>query len=64
MPSVNSSAISYVEYDWNSARLYITFRSGGTYTFYHVPGDIYEGLVNAASPGMYYHVYIWRRYGP
>jgi hypothetical protein len=64
MPTLDSSAISYIDYDWSSARLYITFRSGGTYTFYHVPASIYLGLVNATSPGRYYHAYIRGRYGP
>lgn len=59
-----SSAINRFEYDWDSGRLYITFCSGGpTYTFYRVPPDIYEGLVNASSKGRYYHAYIRGRYG-
>ena len=64
MPSLDSSAISCAEYDWNSAQLYITFCSGDTaYTFYRVPAYVYEGLINATSPGTYYHDHICGRYG-
>ena len=62
MPALNSSAIGFVDYDWISGRLYITFRSGQTYTFYRVPAQIYGGLLTATSPGRFYHACIRGRY--
>jgi hypothetical protein len=60
--SVSSSAIRSVAYDPESRRLYISFHSGGPYTFYRVPREIYVGLINATSPGTYYHRHIAGRY--
>lgn len=64
MPAISSSAISEISYDWSSRLLFITFHSGGTYTFYRVPPDIYQGLISASSAGRFYHTYIRGRYGP
>ena len=64
MPALASSAICHVSYNWVTGKLDITFRSGSTYTFYHVPPEIYHGLVSASSAGRYYHAYIRGRYGP
>ena len=61
---MNSSAIQHASYDPFSEHLHITFRSGGTYTFYRVPPGIYHGLLNASSAGQYYHAYIRGRFGP
>ena len=63
MPYLNSSAISYVEYSDLTRELHITFRSGGTYTYYGVPRSVYEGLISASSAGQYYHQHIEGRYG-
>ena len=62
MPAVVSSAIRWVDYDWNQSLMQITFHSGGPYTFYGVPPEIYLGLLNAASAGHYYHTHIRGRY--
>jgi len=64
MPTLHSSAISRASYDPLSARLSITFHSGRTYTFYRVPPAIYHGLLNASSPGQYYHATIRGRFRP
>ena len=64
MPALVSSAIRQVEYDWNQNLMQITFHSGGPYTFYHVPPEIYLALINAPSAGHYYHTHIRGRYGP
>ena len=60
--SVSSSGIRSVSYDSESSRLYITFHSGGPYTFYRVPPEIFHGLINSSSPGSYYHNRIAGRY--
>lgn len=64
MPALSSSAILAVSYNAAAMLLYITFRSGGTYTFYRVPPEIYYGLITAESAGRYYHACIRGRYGP
>ena len=63
MPSLNSSAISFVRYDATSGELRITFSSGGTYTYFGVPPEVYDGLMNADSAGRYFHAVIRPRYG-
>jgi hypothetical protein len=35
--------------------LEIEFNSGGIYQYYGVPQEIYEGLMNAGSQGIYFH---------
>ncbi len=62
MPTVSSSAIRRVRYDEIYRHLYITFQSGGTYTHYRVPPEVYLGLISASSVGGYYHRNIKGRY--
>ena len=64
MSALASFAISHASYDWGSGQLAITFRPGGTYTFYRVPPEIYHGLMSASSAGRYYHAFIRGRFGP
>ena len=59
---LNSSAILAVDYDDWSHTLTIEFTSGGSYTFHGVPASVYQGLVNASSPGTYYNENIRGRY--
>ena len=62
MPSVSSSAIHQIEFDELTHRLYVTFTSGKTYTYYGVPRSVYEGFVQAASKGAFFNDYIKDRY--
>jgi hypothetical protein len=62
MPTVSSSAIHEIEFDELTHRLYITFTSGKTYTYYGVPRSIYERFVHAASKGSFFNDYIKDRY--
>jgi len=64
MPRLESSAIAAAGYNPERRLLFITFRSGGTYTFYRVPPETYHGLISATSPGRYYHARIRGRHGP
>jgi len=64
MTTLNSSAIQAAGYDPSLQEMTIQFTSGGTYTFYRVPEEIFHGLITAASPGSFYHAYIRGRYGP
>jgi len=49
MPSLNSSCLSWVEYD--SGTMQLRFRSGRSYTLRGVPEHHYHGLLNASSAG-------------
>lgn len=62
MPYVSSSAISRIEYDDNTRRLFITFQHGETYTYYGVPRHVYDAFLRAASKGRFYNDYIKDRY--
>lgn len=50
---LKSSAISQVEFANNV--IYITFTNSGTYAYYNVPKDVYDGLIKSQSPGKYFH---------
>lgn len=51
--NLHSSFIKKVKYDNNN--LYLTFASGDTYVYYNVPQSVYDELVEAQSPGAYFH---------
>jgi len=55
MPAVNSSAISFVEYDASTAELHVTFRTTGLYTYYGVPRHVYDALLAASSIGRFFN---------
>lgn len=58
MPAVSSSAISYADYDLEKKELYLTFKSGRTYTYSEVPEAIYNEFLSSSSKGKYYNLYI------
>jgi hypothetical protein len=60
MPALNSSCLSWVEYD--SGTMHLTFRNGGSYTLHGVPEHYYYGLLNASSAGWYFNTYLKGRY--
>ncbi|GAC42818.1 KTSC domain-containing protein [Paenibacillus popilliae] len=60
--SVNSSNLSAVAYDAETSTLYIRFQSSGTYAYYDVPSNVYQGLMSASSHGGYHASYIKGRY--
>jgi KTSC domain len=62
MISLNSSAIDAVGYDEDSRTLVIEFSGGNSYTYYRVPPEKFEGLINSYSPGGYYNDHIKGRY--
>lgn len=51
---VQSSMITSVGYDAQSAILEIEFRNGRTYQYLDVPAFLYRGLTLAASKGQYF----------
>jgi len=52
---VESSNLASVGYDPKIEVLEIEFHSGGIYQYSGVPQSIYDGLMNAASKGKYFH---------
>lgn len=48
-----SDNIAAVAYDRDTSRLFIMFKSGGSYIYYGVPGQIYADLCAAHSPGRF-----------
>ena len=62
MPALQSSAISWIEYDPHSRLLQVTFHAGRSYTLRGVPAQHYVGLLEATSPGRYFNRYLRGRY--
>jgi hypothetical protein len=55
MPHVHSSVMTFVKYDDDSGELDITFTSGKTYRYLHVPPEVYDGLLDAESKGEFFN---------
>lgn len=55
---VVSSDIRSIGYDGENQVLEIEFNSGGVYQYYSVPRVVYNGLMNAASHGKYFHTHV------
>jgi hypothetical protein len=51
MPKVDSSMMTYVEYDKAARELLILFTSGKAYTYFDVPQQVYRDLLKAESKG-------------
>ena len=62
MPRVNSAAIAFVGNDERKQQLFVTFRSGRTYAYEHVPKTVYEGLMRSPSKGEFFNRAIKDRY--
>lgn len=58
MIPVDSKNLASVGYDYEAATLRIDFLKGGTYDYYGVPLEIYEGLMSASSKGEFHNLYI------
>jgi hypothetical protein len=55
MPQVQSSVMTFVKYDDDTGELDITFTSGKTYRYLHVPVEVYDGLLDAESKGEFFN---------
>jgi hypothetical protein len=60
--TVASTCIRDVAYNGATEELYITFTSGGMYTYSDVPYEVVKGLTEAPSKGRYMHQHILGRY--
>lgn len=56
--SLSSSNLKRCSYDIESGELQIQFQSGKTYTYEGVPASVYNGLLEASSPGQYFNANI------
>jgi len=56
--AVVSSNVQGVAYDEDASELYVEFKGGARYKYRGVPKDIYEGLLDASSPGGYMNDYV------
>ena len=59
---LRSTAIAMVEYDDETQTMEVEFTNGRSYTHVGVPQEVYDGLVNAGSPGAYYNSAVKGRY--
>lgn len=59
---LQSTNIDYVKYYPNTSGLDITFHSGGKYHYSNIGKQLYEKLINAQSPGSFYHIHIKGKY--
>ena len=62
LETVNSSAIHAIGYDKEYRVLEIVFNNGGIYRYTNVPREIFEGLRNSESKGVYFHERVRGRY--
>ncbi len=51
MPSARSTAIRHLAYNPAKQELHVFFRGGGDYTYFDVPTEAYEALLEAPSKG-------------
>lgn len=57
-----SSHIKAYSYDEDKKILYIQFKGSDVYAYYKVPKEIYEGLAQAPSKGVYHNKYIINKF--
>jgi len=61
--AVRSKDLAIVGYDAVLKTLEIAFRSGGVYTYSEVPEEIYQGLMQASSMGIFFRDQIKEKLG-
>jgi hypothetical protein len=52
---LDSSNLKRCSYDIETETLQIQFHSGKVYTYQGVPASVYNGLLEASSPGQYFN---------
>jgi hypothetical protein len=60
--SLSSANLASVGYDEALQSLEIEFRNGHIYAYFDVPADVYQGLLDAGSPGSFFVSTIRDRY--
>ena len=64
MPTLNSSCLASVDYNYDSGTMYLRFRNDRSYTLRGVPERHCHGLLNASSPGWCFNTCLKGRYQP
>ena len=62
MYPVKSSQLSYIGFDDDNNKLYVTFPNGTTYAYDNVPYTTYKELKNSESVGSYFTKNIKNKY--
>jgi hypothetical protein len=62
MPPVSSSAIQRVEYDRETASLFVIFADGDSYAYLHVPEPVHQAFMLAPSKGRFFAQAVRERY--
>ena len=62
MPDVVSSAVSRIEFASGTMDVWFV-GSGGPYTYYGVPEQVYRAFLSAPSKGRFFNDHIKDRYG-
>ena len=55
---VSSSNIRSIGYDQKLATLEVEFTTGNVYQYFNVPEHLYDGLLQAVSPGQFLNINI------
>lgn len=63
VPGLSSSNLAAVDWNPETEEMVITFHQGRQYTYQGVPEDVYQGLLDAGSPGKYFNQNIRGQYG-
>jgi lysyl-tRNA synthetase, class II len=60
--AVESSTLRSIRYDADRKLLQLEFHNYANYQYFHVPAEIYEGLLQAPSKGMYFNRFIREKF--
>lgn len=60
--SVNSKAITSVDYIYDSKLLSLAFTNGNRYVYSDVPVFVFDGLQNSISKGKFLNQHVLRKY--
>jgi len=62
MPAIDSSTITWADYDDDTQTLTITFKNGGVYEYSHLDTKTYADFLDAPSQGKFFSRYIRDKY--
>ena len=62
MAATSSSAIRWAAYKADRRELHVFFRGGGAYTYFDVPPEVYDRLMDAPSRGAYLNAHVKGHY--
>jgi hypothetical protein len=56
MVQVESEAITEIDYDAETSRMFVRFAEGNWYTYFAVPARVHEAFVAASSHGRFFKI--------